>query len=493
MPYFEDFQTANGGWSTSGTVAWNVYDSATHTSTVRATGVGNYVPVIARTAPIADGQGARVAFKLGQTNSQAGLELDTGSGSGYYRVAVYEAGGKLYQALAYPSGGGTTYVNPTVLVDAFQANTWYVLEVTANDGAGSRVSVWAESAPNTRYEARWGMPTGQAWTFRGWVYTSGTTLWLDTYREEPPSVKTADVRYAGQHYEDDRGPTPSVTKRYYAEGKLLATRTGATLTYVQSDHLGSTSTLTDASGSVIARERYSAFGERRRSDNLALTDQLYTGQQYNTLSGLYHYSDGKSAGRFYDPLLARFIQPDSITPGTGSQPLNRYAYSLNNPVKFVDPNGHAPALSDPGGVDSPTWILTSSAVAPEEQRATFARWFDEHPNYSPESDPILTGAVRDRVPWDLDSTRAKIEVEYGAWKLERGAVAEGAAHMAAGGRSFCLMEGGCSLPAQRSGYYTEYVVPTPGYTGVGPQRLVVGQGGEAYYTPDHYQTFIRVQ
>ncbi|MFN8499965.1 MAG: RHS repeat-associated core domain-containing protein [Anaerolineae bacterium] len=193
-----------------------------------------------------------------------------------------------------------------------------------------------------RYEARWDMPTGKLWTFRGWVYTSGTTLWLDDYREEPPSVKTADVRYAGQHYEDDRGPTPSVTKRYYAEGKLLATRTGALLTYVQSDHLGSTSTLTDASGSVVARERYSAFGERRRGEMPLTTDQLYTSQQYNSLSGLYHYSDGKSAGRFYDPLLARFAQPDPLLPHLASQGLNRYAPNYNNPLRYKDPNGHDP-------------------------------------------------------------------------------------------------------------------------------------------------------
>ena len=46
------------------------------------------------------------------------------------------------------------------------------------------------------------------------------------------------------------------------------------------------------------------------------------------------------------------------------------------------------------------------------------------------------------------------------------------------------------LPAQRDrDYYREFVVPTPGHRGVGPQRLVLGARGEAYYTPDHYQTF----
>jgi guanyl-specific ribonuclease Sa len=46
------------------------------------------------------------------------------------------------------------------------------------------------------------------------------------------------------------------------------------------------------------------------------------------------------------------------------------------------------------------------------------------------------------------------------------------------------------LPKQPAGYYREYVHPTPGVSGPGPQRVVVGKGGELYYTPDHYQTFI---
>ena len=41
-------------------------------------------------------------------------------------------------------------------------------------------------------------------------------------------------------------------------------------------------------------------------------------------------------------------------------------------------------------------------------------------------------------------------------------------------------------------YYREYVVRTPGLGSVGPQRLIVGKGGEAYYTPDHYASFTRV-
>ena len=47
---------------------------------------------------------------------------------------------------------------------------------------------------------------------------------------------------------------------------------------------------------------------------------------------------------YYDPIIGRFISPDSLgylNPST-IDGLNLYAYSLNNPIVFVDPTGHAP-------------------------------------------------------------------------------------------------------------------------------------------------------
>jgi filamentous hemagglutinin len=48
------------------------------------------------------------------------------------------------------------------------------------------------------------------------------------------------------------------------------------------------------------------------------------------------------------------------------------------------------------------------------------------------------------------------------------------------------------LPRKPAGYYKEYVHSTPTLSGPGPQRIVVGRGGETYYTPDHYRTFERL-
>jgi filamentous hemagglutinin len=49
------------------------------------------------------------------------------------------------------------------------------------------------------------------------------------------------------------------------------------------------------------------------------------------------------------------------------------------------------------------------------------------------------------------------------------------------------------LPQQARGYYHEYVVRTLGISHAGPQRLILGENGEIYYTPDHYESFIKVR
>lgn len=49
------------------------------------------------------------------------------------------------------------------------------------------------------------------------------------------------------------------------------------------------------------------------------------------------------------------------------------------------------------------------------------------------------------------------------------------------------------LPRKSRNYYREYVVPTEGVRGPGPQRLIIGEEGEIYYTFDHYESFIKVE
>jgi ribonuclease T1 len=48
------------------------------------------------------------------------------------------------------------------------------------------------------------------------------------------------------------------------------------------------------------------------------------------------------------------------------------------------------------------------------------------------------------------------------------------------------------LPPRERGYYREYTVRTPGAKDRGARRIVAGQGGELYYTDDHYRSFRRI-
>jgi RHS repeat-associated protein len=61
-----------------------------------------------------------------------------------------------------------------------------------------------------------------------------------------------------------------------------------------------------------------------------------TDQELDKESGLYNYD-----ARLYDPIIGRFVSADSIVPGRfDSQAFDRYAYTLNNPIKYTDPSGH---------------------------------------------------------------------------------------------------------------------------------------------------------
>lgn len=49
------------------------------------------------------------------------------------------------------------------------------------------------------------------------------------------------------------------------------------------------------------------------------------------------------------------------------------------------------------------------------------------------------------------------------------------------------------LPRRSGGYYREYTVETPGSPDRGPRRIIAGDGGERYYTDDHYASFREIK
>jgi RHS repeat-associated protein len=107
----------------------------------------------------------------------------------------------------------------------------------------------------------------------------------------------------------------------------------------------------DGSAGAVRRTRHEPFGQRRHASALAYPASLpsassvgFTGHEADDDVGLINMR-----GRIYDPRTMRFLTPDPILQSPlFSQPLNRYAYVLNNPVNFSDPTGFQCA----GGADT---------------------------------------------------------------------------------------------------------------------------------------------
>jgi len=133
------------------------------------------------------------------------------------------------------------------------------------------------------------------------------------------------------------------TYYYFLGNRRVAQRTiGGTLYFHQQDHLGSASVLTDQSGVVQSRTSYHEFGSIKYQEGQGgLSDYTYNDKRWDKETNFYDYG-----ARAYNAKMFKFTTPDSIVPNpTNPQSLNRYAYVRNNPLKYIDPSGHADDLS----------------------------------------------------------------------------------------------------------------------------------------------------
>lgn len=147
----------------------------------------------------------------------------------------------------------------------------------------------------------------------------------------------ATTYYIGDYVETQvNGSTVDNTSYYFANTERVARKDpDGSLYCYHGDHLGSTSVVTNESGAQSEKVAYYPYGSLKEQVGEGST-YLFTDQEYDDESGLYYYG-----ARYYNPELTRFTQPDTITQNVyNPQNLNRYAYVLNNPVKYVDPTGN---------------------------------------------------------------------------------------------------------------------------------------------------------
>jgi RHS repeat-associated protein len=101
------------------------------------------------------------------------------------------------------------------------------------------------------------------------------------------------------------------------------------------DHLGSVRLLTDMRQAVVRDAAYEPYGETVKASGLAEA-KGYIGERRDDETGLLYLN-----ARYYDPVLGRFISPDSLDPLLPGVGTNRYAYSFNDPINRLDPTGFA--------------------------------------------------------------------------------------------------------------------------------------------------------
>jgi RHS repeat-associated protein len=127
--------------------------------------------------------------------------------------------------------------------------------------------------------------------------------------------------------------------------------------YMTADHVGTPRVITDAGGAVKARHDYLPFGEeiglkggRNANPQKYVADEIrqkFTGKERDSETNFDYFG-----ARYYASTHGRFTSPDPLNcwmlddkkqPIYRSNPQrwNKYLYVLNNPLRYVDPDGLA--------------------------------------------------------------------------------------------------------------------------------------------------------
>lgn len=175
-------------------------------------------------------------------------------------------------------------------------------------------------------------------------------------REDTPNGLETTL-YIGGLFEEISTQAGGVVNRHHiaVAGSAIAvvdTKPGSLVaikeSYLHKNHQGSVLAITDMDGEVAERRYYDAFGDIKsyigQSNQMysawigfnAATDIAFTSHRTLVSAGVIHMG-----GRVYDALIGRFLSADPhIQAPLNSQSLNRYSYTLNNPLSFTDPSGY---------------------------------------------------------------------------------------------------------------------------------------------------------
>lgn len=153
-------------------------------------------------------------------------------------------------------------------------------------------------------------------------------------------------------YNDSTG---ALLKEYlYRMAKLIATNVPQQgIQFATADHLGSPRMWTDWNGNVVTggRHDYMPFGEEllsgygNRTTSQNYEENIQQDGQRNQFTGYEQDTETKlnfAQARYHSSMAGRFTSPDPLMESAKPsipQSWNRYSYCINNPLKYIDPEG----------------------------------------------------------------------------------------------------------------------------------------------------------
>jgi RHS repeat-associated protein len=186
-----------------------------------------------------------------------------------------------------------------------------------------------------------------------------------------------------------------VGRNFYGKGideNLMRTDpsvNGGAAFYYQQDRNGNVTHLTNASGAIIEKYKYDAFGVVRvydgsgnlRPDGTAFNNRfLFTGREYAaTYAGTYvpAFTFYEYRARAYNPVLGRFMSEDPKGFDAGDYNLFRYCH--NNPLDMTDPMGleaGGPQSGDTPQIGPAVVLPIGSNIPVLAVRLANAQWVD---------------------------------------------------------------------------------------------------------------------
>ncbi|EFA98220.1 RHS repeat domain-containing protein [Hoylesella timonensis] len=107
--------------------------------------------------------------------------------------------------------------------------------------------------------------------------------------------------------------------------------------FYHSDHLGSTSYITDKDANITQFDAYLPYGELLVDEHSSSEELPYkfNGKEFDEETGLYYYG-----ARYMNPNTSLWYGVDALTEKNPN--VTGYCYTFNNPIKLLDPDGNSP-------------------------------------------------------------------------------------------------------------------------------------------------------